>query len=186
MRCSLYSSRLDEYIDGALSATDRREVENHVEWCSECATLLEELRVVDALLLSANSPIEPSANFTFRVMAEVRSLPQPHVRRTPMFAVVATYLAFAWSAIGLWFALGPSSAHASFSVLRDAILQYRDTFSVLTRAVAQVFGHGLPGIAASVSIILSLDVIAAAATIGAYFVVRPRVLARLAAGAERS
>jgi anti-sigma factor RsiW len=167
VRCSRFSSRLDEYVDCSLNALDRREIEEHVEWCSECATLLEELRVVDALLLSSRSPLEPAPNFTFRVMADVRGMPQPHVRRTPLLPVLATYLAFAWTAIGLWFTLGPASAHAAFNALRDGLLQYRDTFTALTDAVSQIFGRGVPGIAASMSLILSLDLVAALAAVGA-------------------
>ncbi|MBD5635845.1 MAG: sigma-70 family RNA polymerase sigma factor, partial [Candidatus Eremiobacteraeota bacterium] len=99
MRCSSCEKRLDAYVDGSLSPRERTQVAAHVAACPACASLLEEFRVIDALLVTPRT-LEPAANFTFKVMAEVRCLPRPHAHRSPALAVLGTYVVFAWVTIG--------------------------------------------------------------------------------------
>jgi hypothetical protein len=82
MRCSSFEPLLDEYVDGVLAPREHALVAAHVAGCASRAGLLEELRVIDALLLTPRA-LEPAPNFTFKVMAEVRSLPAPAVHHVP-------------------------------------------------------------------------------------------------------
>ena len=85
MPCSSFEPLLAPYVDGALlPAPVRMQLGAHLERCTSCSALLEELRVIDALLLTAR-PVDPAPNFTFRVMAELNSFPAPRVRRAPIW-----------------------------------------------------------------------------------------------------
>ena len=177
MPCLSSSPLLDRYIDGDLSAAEREAVEAHVDSCRECETVLTELRVVDALLLNA-SPAEVAPNFTFAVMAEIRSLARPIRRRTPLPQVLASYLGFAWATIAAWFAFAPASAHASMTFLRDLFVASGSAAVAISSVVADTFGHRILGLTASVYMVLTLDVFAACTAAAVYCVVRPRLGAR--------
>ena len=184
MRCSSFSAVFSDYIEGTLGPARRTTLETHLAGCTACSALLAELRVVDALLLTAQLPIEPAPNFTFKVMAEVRAMPAPPARRTPVLRVLAAYLVFAWCAIAAWYTIDPAGAAESLGALRQAFDGYRAALATLGTALSHVFGFGVYSVTASVWAILSLDLIATGTTIALYFVVRPRLLARLSAPQE--
>lgn len=54
-----WTDRLSEYLDGELSAPERRELEGHLEGCRECATTLADLRrlVEDARSMEDRPPL---------------------------------------------------------------------------------------------------------------------------------
>lgn len=96
MRCSSCEAHLDRYVEGTLPHARMALLRTHLQDCASCSAMLEELRVVDALLATARRT-EPAANFTFAVMAEVRSMPQPKPRtwrRTLLLG--AAYVVAAW------------------------------------------------------------------------------------------
>ncbi|HMD02068.1 MAG TPA: zf-HC2 domain-containing protein, partial [Candidatus Baltobacteraceae bacterium] len=82
MRCSSFEPLLDDFVDGTLDSKNRNHVATHLEGCESCSALLRELRVIDALLLTPRL-LEPAQNFTFKAMADVRAIPQPHAHRLP-------------------------------------------------------------------------------------------------------
>jgi anti-sigma factor RsiW len=176
MPCSSCEPFLDEFVDGTLLPGQRRKIEAHLESCIECSAVLSELRVVDALLLTPRA-VEPPLNFTCKVMAEVRSVPPPHRDRTPFPQVFATYLAFSWIVIALWFTLAPGSAKASMALLHDSIAQFVTVGSALSSMVAQAIGHQVLGVTASVWGILTLDFLAAAVSAAAFFILRTQRVA---------
>jgi len=53
-----FANRLSDYLDDELSATERREVSEHLDTCEACRTALEELRAVvsDASALTDSAP----------------------------------------------------------------------------------------------------------------------------------
>ena len=157
MPCSFSEHRIAAYVDGTLSAREHERVSAHVATCVRCAALLDEFRVVDALLLMART-LEPAPNFTFRIMAEIRTLPRPQRTHVPPFRILAAYLAFAWIAIGIFFWLGRGSAGAALTVARRALVHAGDLVPVLSRIIAHVVGPNALRITTAMSLLVVLDV----------------------------
>ena len=99
MRCSSCELDLDRYLEGSLSSARMALVASHLAACASCQIVLEELRVVDALLATTR-PAELPPNFTFAVLAEARDLKAPRQRawRRPVLLGV-TYLIAAWTLV---------------------------------------------------------------------------------------
>jgi anti-sigma factor RsiW len=109
--CSWSEERFERFLDGDLMPLERTRLVAHVDACDPCRSLLEELRVVDALLLRPRA-IEPEPNFTFKTMAEVRALPLPAPPRHRLPAYLVCYVVAAWLLIGAGFLLAPQTMHA--------------------------------------------------------------------------
>jgi predicted anti-sigma-YlaC factor YlaD len=177
MRCSYFEPLLDPFIDGELTSIERARVIAHVDTCDHCRGLLEELRVVDALLIVPRQ-LEPAPNFTFRAMAEIRPLPVPHVHRTPALGVVAAYLVFAWLVIGAWFVVGGDTARATLGFFASLGARYGRDIAALGPETARLFGHATPNVGVAMGAILAFDALLAVGFAIVYAVVRPRMLAR--------
>jgi anti-sigma factor RsiW len=185
MRCLSFEPLLDDFVEGSLTPVVRGRLQSHLESCESCSGLLEELRVIDALLLTPRA-LEPVSNFTFKTMAEVRSMRAPHLRRTPTLRVVVAYLAFAWLAIGAWFLFDAHSARATLAFLAGSAVQYGHGFTALTHATGRVFGHATPDIGVTMGAILALDLLLAIFLVPAWAIVRQRVRGRWAQPSEGS
>ena len=178
MRCSSCEPLLDRYVEGTLAPKQARDVELHVATCASCAALLAEIRVVDALLATAR-PAELAPNFTFAVMAEVRSLPAPHRTRAPIAAILGGYLLGAWflfTAIAIALA-GRLPALAAFE---------NSELHAASQALRAFVGAGaplapaMPAILTAVVGLLVVDAIFLTCVIFFYRDVRPRLAAHLA------
>jgi predicted anti-sigma-YlaC factor YlaD len=95
MHCQDVREQLQEYLDGQLPSTAAQDVDAHLKTCAVCRDELGLLRQVDDAL--ATLPLlEESADFTARVMSQVRAA---EVR--PVFPVrredVLVSFAFSWS-----------------------------------------------------------------------------------------
>ncbi len=99
MNCSSFEDLLEQYFENTLLPREAASMKLHLDRCAACAALFEEVRVVDALLLTPQKT-EPRANFTFAVMAEARAMHAPTRKRTPFVAYLVSYLALAWIVIG--------------------------------------------------------------------------------------
>jgi anti-sigma factor RsiW len=174
MHCSSSERRLDAYVDGSLAARERARVAAHLATCARCSAILEEFRAIDALLLSPRT-LELVPNFTFKVMAEVRSLPQPHRSHVPSFRILATYLAFAWLAIGLFFRFGDGTARAAWTFLQRSLLHGGDLIGALSRVTAHVVGPNVLQITTAMSALVVLDLGLLAALTGAIYLRRLHV-----------
>jgi anti-sigma factor RsiW len=86
---------LAPFVDGEVTPGERAAVLRHVDECAQCRTLLEELRVVDGLLLRPRD-VRLDANFTLETMAELRDLPAPAERPTPLAALIVCYVVASW------------------------------------------------------------------------------------------
>lgn len=96
MLCSWCERDLDRYIGATLPAARMAAVKRHLDRCDACAALLEEVRVVDALLATTQTPELPP-NFTFAVMAEARAIQAPKRSGWQRTAVLAgAYTVMAW------------------------------------------------------------------------------------------
>jgi anti-sigma factor RsiW len=178
VNCSSAEARFEGFLDGTLLPRERAGLLAHVEDCDACRSLLEELRVVDALLLTPRE-IRLAENFTFATMAEVRAQPRPQRPRSRLGAFTAAYLAAAWIAIGALFVLAPQTMHVLGAAALDFSRAVLDAFGGVGHAVASVFGHGMTGIVTAVSAVLGLEVLVAFAIGGALRYVRPRLADRL-------
>jgi anti-sigma factor RsiW len=159
--CSSSEALLDEYLEGTLRPEASLRVAAHLARCASCGSLLEELRVIDALLVTAPRR-EPAPNFTFDLMAELRGLPQPYVRRAPILGVAAAYLVFAWVLISAFFTFGGGNAKAALVVIVASLGRYGEALDGLAGATAHLFGDATFGITAAMSAILALDLLAVA------------------------
>jgi len=179
MRCSSFEPLLDEFVDGTLPLHVHARVAAHAEECASCGALLAELRVIDALLLTPRR-LEPAPNFNFAVMAEVRSLPQPHASRFHALPVLGIYLAFAWSVIGFFFILGKSAAHSALGFAGAALSGAASSFTSVAAATSHLLAGQSLEISTAMAAILGFDLVAVAIAIAGINVLRPRLAARAA------
>jgi anti-sigma factor RsiW len=176
MRCSSSEALLDAYVEGTLDPRRRALVAAHLATCDGCTSLLEEFRVIDALLLKPRT-LEPAANFTFKVMAEVRDMPRPHVHRVPTLAVLGTYVVFAWAILGAFFLFARGQALAAFAAAGAWVASVNAGFASLARATGHVFGRHTVDVTAAMGSVLAADAVVAAALFALYNVIRSRRLA---------
>jgi anti-sigma factor RsiW len=179
VRCSSCEPLLDRFLEGTLTPREMAEIAAHLRTCAECTRLLEELKVVDALLLTTSVPELP-ANFTFAVMAETRSLPAPKPHEHRVWSFVALYLTAAWIAALVMFVASGASLAKLGAALAAGLSHVVQAFS----GGAAGIGPGAPALATFSIGVLSIDLVLAAAAALLYFVVRPRVAAHLASASE--
>lgn len=171
--CSSSESALDEFLDGTLSPVRRARVSAHVAACDECTELLVELRVVDALLLGPRQ-LDPAPNFSFKVMADVRAMPAPRVPRTRTLAIIATYIVFAWAAIGAFLAFGGMTARAAIAFLLGAGGRFSAEMQTLAAASGRLFGHRVLDVTSAMGALLAVDLVTIALFVGGYLALRAR------------
>ncbi|MDP9017466.1 MAG: zf-HC2 domain-containing protein, partial [Candidatus Eremiobacteraeota bacterium] len=134
---------LDRYAEGTLSPKLLAAVASHLELCAECVAIFEELKVVDALLTTIRVPAT-QPNFTFAVMAEVRSMPVPTIPRLNVAALLGGYITIAWVIIALWLRLAGVSAQGALANTSAAASQFFGAFHAITSSAMGSFGHGAP------------------------------------------
>lgn len=173
MRCSKSEELFEGRLDGTLTPLQHRELTAHLDRCARCSAVLEELRVIDALLLTPRA-LEPSPNFTFKTLAEIRTLPAPQPKRTTWPWMFAVYLFFSWLAIGVWFASGRPDGHAALALGTAAAAHFGGALEGIARAI------GSSGVAGIVTLVLLLDLVLVAAVLYAGIVLHPRIVERLA------
>jgi anti-sigma factor RsiW len=179
MRCSSCEPLLDRYLEGTLAPREMSAISSHLNECGACARLIEEVKVVDALLLTTSVPELP-ANFTFAVMAETRSLPAPKPHRQRVWSFIAIYLAAAWvAAVAIFLGTG-----ASLSKLGSALAMGFERISSDLSAAASGVGHGAPALATFSLGVLGIDLALASLAAILYVVIRPRLAAHLASVSE--
>jgi len=173
MRCSSFEPHFDAYVEGELSPVLRARIAQHVATCESCRSLLEEFRVIDALLLAPRQ-LEPQPNFTFKVMAEVRCLPRPHAHRMAPLPILATYVVFGWMAIGAFLVFGGSAARSMLAAIGAAFGHAGASAGALALAVQHLFGRQAFDITAAMGALLGLDLLVAAVVAVLYTAVRAR------------
>ncbi|HEY8322771.1 MAG TPA: zf-HC2 domain-containing protein [Candidatus Baltobacteraceae bacterium] len=184
MRCSSCEPLLADYLEGTLRARRMAVVARHVHGCAGCTALVEELKVVDALLATATVPSLPE-NFTFAVMAHARSMPVPVRRLMPVWMAVGAYLLAVWLLAGGWFLLRGTGAIAA---VERALAPFGSGLIALADAGLGA-GHALApdpiAVGAIVGGVLLLDVLALAGLFYFYRHVRPRRLASVSLEVRR-
>ncbi|GAC1598027.1 MAG: hypothetical protein NVS3B28_29950 [Candidatus Velthaea sp.] len=178
MNCRSSEACFERFLDGELVPRERAELVAHVDGCGACRSLLEELRVVDALLLEPRD-VQLAPNFTFATMAEVRALPAPRAGRSPMTAYVVSYLVAAWLIVAAAFILSPNVVHLFGAMAFDFATSIANALSGLTHVLARSLGRDGNALPAVVSGLVVLDVTLALVFGAAVAYVRPRLTERL-------
>ena len=177
MNCSSSEALFESYLDHTLLPARRARLLAHLRRCGRCKGVLEELLVVDALIASPRQ-IELPQNFTFATMAEVRSLPQPHVSSAPIFAYLVSYLVASWLLIGAGFLLAPGAMRAFGETALDVSAQLARTFGAVGHAGVRVLGDFGP-LGTLIGAAIVLDVVVTLALVVGLTVVRPRLAERI-------
>ena len=177
MTCSSSEALFEGYLDDTLTPASRASLQRHLARCGRCAGVLEELRVVDALLVSPRV-VELAENFTFATMAEVRSLPRPHASPAPVFAYLLSYLAAAWLLIGAGFLLADSTMRAFGETLVDLGRETLRIGGAVGHAGTRIVSD-FGSVGTFVGGTLAFDLAATVALVVAVTVVRPRLANRL-------
>ncbi|HEY8314554.1 MAG TPA: zf-HC2 domain-containing protein [Candidatus Baltobacteraceae bacterium] len=184
MHCSSCEPLLDRYVEGTLPARRMLAIGKHLRTCAHCTDMLTELKVIDALLETTGAT-EPAANFTFAVMAEVRSMPKPRTVRHPAPRLLLSYLAAAWVVAVVWFVASGATLGSLVTGASALGLRFASAFSSVGGG-AGVLGHSTPSLAALGVALLAIDAAIALGVGIIYLFVRPRLAAAFAPSAERS
>jgi len=175
--CNSSEVLFEAYLDDTLLPSQRARLLAHLSGCGRCKGVLDELRVVDALIASPRQ-VELPENFTFATMAEVRMLPRPHGSSAPVYAYVVSYLIAAWLLIGAGFLLASSAMRAFGETALDASAQLAHTFGSVGHAGARVLGD-FGSLGALLGGAIVFDIAVALALIVGFTVVRPRLAEHL-------
>ena len=183
VRCSSCEPLLDRYVEGTLNVPHMTAVSAHLRSCESCRALLEELKVIDGLLATTRVEQLPE-NFTFAIMAEVRTMPAPRVRQHPFWSFLALYSAAAWVAAVVAMILTGTSPGTVLGAISSGLARAGVVSSTFSASVSHGLSHVVPTLAAFGAGVLAVDAAVAGAFALLYFVIRPRVAARLASVSE--
>jgi anti-sigma factor RsiW len=175
--CSSCEKLFEAYLDDTLAPAQRARLLAHVSGCGACKGILDELRVVDALLVGPGA-VELPPNFTFATMAEIRSLPRPHPSPAPVVAYLVSYLVAAWLLVAAGFVLAGSAMRAFGETALDSVAQFARMFGALFHDGARMVGD-LGTLATMLGAAVIVDVTLVVALVLAFVVVRPRLTERL-------
>jgi predicted anti-sigma-YlaC factor YlaD len=178
MSCSSAEALFERFLDGELTAAQHAGVLAHVDGCTGCRCVFDELRQVDALLCEPRQ-VELSANFTSATMAEARAFGPPVPPHAPLRAYLASYLAGAWLLAGAAVLLAPQVVHAAAGTLVEVARSAADVAGGLGAVVARLFGRGGNVLAALLAALLALDALLVVGCGLALRFVRPRLVERL-------
>lgn len=176
MSCSSSENLFEGYLDHTLAPAQRARLLAHLASCGRCKGVLDELRVVDALIASPRH-VELPENFTFATMAEVRSLPRPHGSPAPAYAYLISYLVAAWLLIGAGFLLASGTMRALGEVALDVSATLISTGAIFFHAGARALGD-FGSVGALFGAAVVLDLMVALLAIAAFVVLRPRIAER--------
>jgi anti-sigma factor RsiW len=179
VRCSSCEPLLDRYIEGTLKPAQMRAISEHVEECEHCRGLLEEVKMIDGLLATTRIPHLPE-NFTFAVMAEVGSMPAPRARQHPVWSFLVLYSAAVWAAAVAGMVLTGTGPATIIAAIGSALGKAGIASAAFSSTLSQSLTQAMPGLAAFGFGVLIIDIAIACAFALIYFVVRPRLAARLA------
>jgi anti-sigma factor RsiW len=184
VRCSSFERALDEYVEGDVPPREREQIEEHLAGCASCRMLVEELRVVDALLARPRT-LEPAADFTRATMSEVLATAPPAAPQSQFWPITLAYLVFAWAVLAVWFTVNGPIAHLTEEVLASLWFAAASWFTAISSIVGHTFGGAGAAIALLGVAVLCLDALLAIALVAMLKVVRPRLAAKLSSGERR-
>jgi anti-sigma factor RsiW len=170
---------LDRYLEGTLKPAQMRAISEHLRSCENCRGILEEVKIIDGLLATTRVSELPE-NFTFALMAEVNSMPALRARQHPVWSFLVLYSAAVWAAVVAGMVLTGTSPGSVLAMLGAALGKAGIASATFGSALTDGLTHAMPGLAAFGLGVLIIDIAIACAFALLYFVVRPRLAARLA------
>lgn len=180
MRCSWCEPLLDDYLEATLSSRQMRDVALHLRSCRICEALLEELRVVDALLTTARSPGSVGSDFTAAVVSAThRAAPPRPGKRIALWVPLLAYLCVAWALL----AAAALGAH-NLAGLFERFAGWAAGGSAAIKAGLKAVAPATAVAAAAVTGVLLLDLLLLAGTFYGYRVLRPILVIYLARGSR--
>lgn len=179
MRCFSCEALLDRYVGADLERVLTAAVALHLRDCAPCEALHRRLRIVDALLATARTPVL-DADFTRDVMLRVRTMAPPSLPRRHWLPLAAFYLVAAWIVAGAVYALALPGAFPQTHALAQTFTGSLAALAHGTRALVPVEPVALSIVLA----VLAIDALLFAAVVAFYKRVRPRLTAYLAAEAR--
>ena len=137
MNCEKIGTRLIPYLDGRASASERRNVEEHLAGCAACRTRAEEYRRVSNVLDEAPA-MEPSLGFNARLRQRIAAEPKASwwgwMAPSPRLAFSVAMLV----ALSLWISARPTQvgtktaqSEQDFKMIQD--LRVLEDYDVLTK-----------------------------------------------------
>ena len=172
MTCARAETLFEAYLDDVLVPARRARLLAHLSACGRCKGVLDELRVVDALLASPRA-IDLPPHFTFATMAEVRALPRPRASGAPLVAYLVSYLTAAWLLFGAGLVFANAPLRAFGETAFDVSVQLAHAFGAYAHAGARVLGEGSLGAAAALVILVDVAIVVG------FVGIRPRLVQRL-------
>jgi hypothetical protein len=143
--------------------------------------LLEELRVVDALLIAPRT-IELPADFTRATMADVRALPPPQTEapRRHLLAWLVSFIVGSWCLIGAASLIAPTTVLGTIQTALSVTRELGMMFAALGRMLAHLASRGeLTSWSTVAGGIVLADALALVVLIAAVRFARPRLASRL-------
>ena len=140
---------------------------------------MDEVKVIDGLLATTGVSDLPQ-NFTFAVMAEVNSMPSPRARQHPIWSFLVLYSAAVWAAAVAGMVLTGTSPRTVIAMIGTGLGKAGVASAAFGSSLSDGLTHTMPGLAAFGLGVLVIDIAIACAFALLYFVVRPRLAARLA------
>ena len=181
MRCSSCEALLDRYIGRTLSPRRTYAVALHLRGCRDCRDLLHETRVLDALLDTMRIEDPLAINFTFAVMAEIRTVTPVRVSRIRPWLHALSFLVAFWLLAGGWFLTIGSHDPSTLIAVRTILATLGTAAGTLLAPIRAISGIAPFALAGGV-MILFFDAVLLAGLVYFYRYVRPRLHARLSEG----
>ena len=178
MNCSSTESASNGFSTGNCPPHEHVRVIAHVDALHRLPGLLEELRVVDALLTQPRE-VQLAPNFTFATMAEARAVHAPAPYRAPVRAYLVSYLAAAWLIAGAAMLFAPQTMRALGGTLVDIARTIFDAVGGLGTVIARLLGRGGNVVTAALLALLVIDILLVAGFGFALRYLRPRLVERL-------
>jgi hypothetical protein len=154
-----------------------RDVALHLRSCGDCDSLMNELRIVDALLTTARSPGSVGSDFTAAIVSATRRA-QPHrAKRLPLWLPLLAYLAIAWALVAGIAMRG----HQTARVLSELGTSGRSGLATFGGALREIAPVSVTA-AAAVTVVLLVDLFLVAIIFFGYRRLRPMLAVYLARG----
>ena len=139
MNCKKFEEQISLHLDNKLSSAEVSELMKHLDSCSECMQIYNDLAKIKKILSSPKSKISISPNFTDSVMQSIYKLPAKKKDNNIVYINIRKYFMIAASFIFVLFASLFVVMQQSKSNLRSPIFDSESIFETYTYQVDNVY-----------------------------------------------